>query len=54
MPKQRDKEALIGSLQEIEEVTLEVAQKLTAYAEYLAKTGDYHPSLLVSGFLWAV
>ena len=53
MPKQHDKEALIGSLLEIEEVTLEVAQKLTAYAEHLAKTGDYHPSLLVSGFLWA-
>jgi hypothetical protein len=53
MPKQHDKKAIIGSLQEIEEVTLEVAQKLTAYAEQLAKTGDYHPSLLVSGFLWA-
>ena len=53
MPKQHDKEAIIDSLQEIEEITLEVAQKLTAYAEHLAKTGGYPPSLLVSGFLWA-
>ena len=53
MPKQHDKETDIGSLREIEEITMEVAEKLTAYAEDLAKAGEYHPSLLVSGFLWA-
>jgi hypothetical protein len=53
MPKQHNRETDIGSLQEIEEMTMDVAEKLTAYAEHLAKTGGYHPSLLVSGFLWA-
>jgi hypothetical protein len=53
MPKQHDNKVVMGSLQEIEEKTMEVAQKLTAFAEELAQTGDYHPSLLVSGFLWA-
>ena len=32
---------------------MEIARRLTAFAENLAQTGDYHPSLLVSGFLWA-
>ena len=53
MPKQHDNKVVTDSLEEIEEKTMEVAQKLTAFAEELAQTGDYHPSLLVSGFLWA-
>ena len=53
MPKQHDNMVVTDSLEEIEEKTMEVAQKLSAFAEELAQTGDYHPSLLVSGFLWA-
>jgi len=54
MPKQHDEfEIAIHTLLEMEEATLEVAQKLTAFAEELVKTGEYHPSLLISGFLWS-
>jgi len=53
MPKQHDNKVVIHSHQEIEEKTMEIARRLTAFAENLAQTGDYHPSLLVSGFLWA-
>jgi len=53
MQNQHDNKVVTDSLEEIEEKTMEVAQKLTAFAEELAQTGDYHPSLLVSGFLWA-
>ena len=53
MQNQHDNKVVTDSLEEIEEKTMEVAQKLSAFAEELAQTGDYHPSLLVSGFLWA-
>ena len=53
MQNQHDNKVVTDSLEEIEEKTMEVAQKLTAFAEELAQTGDYHPRLLVSGFLWA-
>ena len=53
MPKQFDDLIQTMTLLELEEVTLDVAQKLTAYAEELVGTGDYHPSLIASGFLWA-
>ena len=53
MQNQHDNMVVTDSLEEIEEKTMEVAQKLSAFAEELAQTGDYHPSLLVSGFLWA-
>jgi|TARA_R100001244_G_scaffold51257_2_gene44654 hypothetical protein len=53
MPKQHDNKVVIHSHQEIEEKTMEIARRLTAFAENLAQTGDYHSSLLVSGFLWA-
>ena len=53
MPKQHDNKVVIDSHQEIEEKTMEIARRLTAFAENLAQTGDYHPSLIASGFLWA-
>jgi len=53
MQNQHDNKVVTDSLEEIEEKTMEIARRLTAFAENLAQTGDYHPSLLVSGFLWA-
>ena len=53
MQNQHDNKVVIHSHQEIEEKTMEIARRLTAFAENLAQSGDYHPSLLVSGFLWA-
>ena len=54
MPKQHDDfEIAIHTLLEMEEATLDVAQKLTAFAEKLVEDEEYHPSLLISGFLWA-
>ena len=54
MPKQHDDfEIAIHTLLEMEEATLDVAQKLTAFAEKLVEDGGHHPSLLISGFLWA-
>ena len=54
MPKQHDDcEIAIHTLREMEEATRDVAQKLTAFAEKLVEDGEYHPSLLISGFLWA-
>ena len=54
MPKQHDDfEIAIHTLLEMEEATLDVAHKLTAFAKELVDTGEYHPSILISGFLWA-
>jgi len=54
MPKQHDDfEIAIETLLEMEEATMDVAQKLTAFAEKLVEDGEHHPSLLISGFLWA-
>lgn len=54
MPKQPDEFEITGlPLEQMEEATLDVAHKLTAFAKELVDTGEHHPSILISGFLWA-